>query len=52
MARTSLEEVEVRLQDGIDRGFYGRECTEDIEVMLRRTTTAIMRLRRFLLDRG
>ncbi len=52
IARTSLDEVEVRLRDGVDRGHYGPETVARFDGQLRLTTAAIMRLRRSLLTRG
>lgn len=52
IARSSLDEVEVRLADGVDRGHFAPERVTPLLAKARLVATAIMRLRRYLLDNG
>jgi four helix bundle protein len=49
IARASLAEVEVQLEDGIDRGYFAAEDLADTNRLARRLVPALMGLRRWLL---
>ncbi len=51
IARASLAEVEVQLEDGIDRGYFAAEDLADTNRLARRLVPALMGLRRWLLRR-
>ena len=51
IARASLGEAEIHLKDGIDRKFYSETDCQKVLELARRTVTAMMRLRRTVLDR-
>jgi four helix bundle protein len=52
IARSSLAETEAQLTDGIDRGHYTADDVAPAFRLARRAVTAIMRLRRALLNRS
>ena len=52
IARASLGEAEGHLRDGVDRGHFQEAELERATELARRAVTAIMRLRRAVLDRA